>query len=82
MLTHDIDGIGRAGDAIWIVLDDIGSLENSLDGAGFDIELVVAEAILPECLISLVKLAACKVHDMAQGGYLSSGEKFQSVTAP
>lgn len=49
MLTHDIDGIDGAGNAIWIIFDDVGCLENSLDGAGFDIELVVAEAVLSIC---------------------------------
>lgn len=48
MLTHDIDGVGGAGNAIWIVLDDVGRLENSLDRAGFDVELVVAEAVFSE----------------------------------
>ena len=45
-LTHDIDGVGGTGNAIWIMFDDVGCLENSLDRAGFDIELVIAEAVL------------------------------------
>ena len=44
-LTHDIDGINGAGNAIWVVFDNVSRLENSLDGAGFDIELVVAETV-------------------------------------
>ena len=46
LLTHDVNRVDRAGNAVWIVLDDVGRLENSLDGAGFDIELVIAEAVL------------------------------------
>ena len=44
-LTHDVDGIGWADNAIWIVFDDVGRLEDSLDGTGFDIELVVAKTV-------------------------------------
>lgn len=47
MLTHDIDGVDGAGNAVWIIFDDVGCLENSLDRAGFDIELVIAEAVFP-----------------------------------
>ena len=52
LLTHDINRVDRAGNAVWIVLDDVGCLENSLDGAGFDIELVIAEAVLSRCPMS------------------------------
>ena len=52
LLTHDINRVDRAGNAVRIVLDDVGCLENSLDGAGFDIELVIAEAILSRCPMS------------------------------
>ena len=83
-LTHDIDGVGGAGNTVWVVLDDVGGLEDSLNGAGFDIELVVAKAVLSRCsmLSARFKSAACKIQAWAQGDYLSSGEKFQSVTAP
>lgn len=52
MLTHDINRVDGAGNAVWIVLDNVGRLENSLNGAGFDIELVVAETILSRCPMS------------------------------
>ena len=45
LLTHDIDGIDRASNAIRVVLDDISRLEDSLDGARFNIELVIAETV-------------------------------------
>ena len=45
LLTHDIDGIDRASNTIRVVLADISRLEDSLDGARFDIELVVAETV-------------------------------------
>lgn len=44
-LTHDIDGIDGAGNAFWIIVNNIGRLENPLNGAGFDIELVVAKTV-------------------------------------
>ena len=44
-LTHDVDGVGWADNAIWIILDDVGRFENSLDGTGFDIKLVVAKTV-------------------------------------
>lgn len=46
-LTHDIDGSDGAGNAFWIVVNDVGRFENPLDGAGFDIELVVAKTVFP-----------------------------------
>ena len=51
-LTHDVDGVGWAGNAIWIVFDDVGRLENPLDGTGFDIELVVAKTVFPKSSVS------------------------------
>ena len=45
--THDIDCVRWTGEAVWVVLDDVGSFEDALDGAGFDVKLVVAEAIPP-----------------------------------
>ena len=45
--THDIDCVCRTGETVWVVLDDVRGFENALDGAGFDVELVVAEAVPP-----------------------------------
>lgn len=45
--THDIDCVCGTGEAVWVVLGDVGGFEDALDGAGFDVELVVAEAIPP-----------------------------------
>ena len=83
-LTHDIDGIDRASNAIWIVLDNVSRLEDSLDGARFNIELVVAETVLSRWSSYQYATipAICKCRDREMGHYLSSGEKFQSVTAP
>ena len=47
-LTHDVDGVGWADNAVWIVFNDVGRLENPLDGTGFDIELVVAKTVFPK----------------------------------
>ena len=46
-LTHDVDSIGRARKALWVVLNYVGGFEDSLHGASFDVELVVAEAFTP-----------------------------------
>lgn len=46
-LTHDIDTTGWTGEAIGVVLNDVCRLEDPLDRAGFDIELVIAEAVFP-----------------------------------
>lgn len=46
-LTHDVDRVGWADNAIWIVIDDVGRLKNPLYGTGFDIELVVAKTVFP-----------------------------------
>lgn len=46
-LTHDIDSISWTGETFGVVLDNIGGPEDTLDGAGFDVELIVAEAISP-----------------------------------
>ena len=83
-LTHDIDGTERTSNAIWIVLNNISRLENSLDGTGFDVELVVAETVFSRRPFhqSATNSAACKYHAWTLDRYLSSGEKFQSVTAP
>ena len=45
--THNIDCVCGTGEAVWVVLNDVGGLEDALDGAGFDVELVVAEAVPP-----------------------------------
>ena len=80
--THDVDCVCGTGEAVWVVLDHVGGFEDALDGAGFDVELVVAEAVPPikkgphqlsTSLHSCLSIAAT---------HLSSGEKFQSVTAP
>lgn len=47
LLDHDVDRVRRASDAVGVVLDDVTGAEDALDGAGFDVELVVAEAIFP-----------------------------------
>lgn len=46
-LTHDIDGIDGAGNAFWVIVNNVSCLENPLNGAGFDIELVVAKTVFP-----------------------------------
>lgn len=48
-LTHDIYGTGRTGETVRIVLEHIGCSEDALNGASLDVELVVAEAVLPTC---------------------------------
>lgn len=60
-LTHDINGVNGAGNAIWIIFDDVGRLENSLDGAGFDVELVVAEAVFSKCPTSSARYQPCSL---------------------
>ena len=45
--THDVDCVCGTGETVWVVFDDVGGFENALDGAGFDIELIVAEAVPP-----------------------------------
>ena len=42
--THHVDGVGVAGQAVRVVLEDVGSTEDALNGALFDVELEVAEA--------------------------------------
>ena len=83
-LTHDINGTDRASNTIWIVFYNVSRLENSLDGARFNIELVVAETVLSRSSSYQYGIipAAGKCHAWDLGRYLSSGEKFQSVTAP
>ena len=68
-LTHDIDGINGAGNAIWIVFDNVSRLENSLDGAGFDIELVIAETVFSGWPFSsaVTNHVACKAHAWGLG---------------
>lgn len=85
VLTHDINGAHRASDAFWIVFDHICSLENTLNRASFDIELIVAKAITASWPFSKdfpsQKSVAKQVLE-ERLAYRSSGEKFQSVTAP
>lgn len=45
-LTNNIDGICWTSQTLRVILNDIGGLKDSLNRTGFDIELVVAEAIL------------------------------------
>ena len=45
--THNIDCVCGTGEAVWVVLDDVGGFEDALDGAGFYVKLVVAEAVPP-----------------------------------
>ena len=56
-ITHDVDRVGWAGKTVRVVFDNVGSLKDALDGAGFDIELVIAEAILSAYL----QLSECVV---------------------
>ena len=44
-LTHYIYGVDGAGNTFWIIFDHISRLEDSLNRAGFDVELIVAETI-------------------------------------
>jgi hypothetical protein len=46
-LTHDIHGIDWTCKTVRVIFDNVGRPEDTLNGAGFDIALVVAEAILP-----------------------------------
>ena len=43
--THNVDRIGWTGDAVRVVGEDISGLEDTLDGTGFDVELIIAETI-------------------------------------
>lgn len=45
--TQDIHGPSLTSEAFRIVLDHIGRLEDTLHGAGLDIELAIAETVLP-----------------------------------
>lgn len=45
--THDIDGVSWTGETVGVIFDDVGGFEDALYGTGFDVELVVAEAISP-----------------------------------
>ena len=66
-LTHDIDGVGGAGNTVWVVLDDVSGLEDSLNGAGFDIELVVAEAVLSRCSMLSARVKSCSLQNSGLG---------------
>lgn len=52
--THNVDSICWTGKAISVVLNYVGRFEYSLDGTGFDVELVIAKAIPPAFSIALV----------------------------
>ena len=45
--TSNVDCIRRACKATRVVLNHIGGFIDTLHGAGFDVELVVAKAVLP-----------------------------------
>lgn len=52
LLDHHVDGVAAlpthgsgAGEGVRVVLEDVGGAEDALDGASFDVELVVAEAV-------------------------------------
>lgn len=53
VLTDDINGVGWTCQAFGVILDDISGFKDALDGAGFDVELVVAEAILSAGHVSI-----------------------------
>ena len=44
--TDNIDCVGWTRQTFGVVFLDVSSLEYALNGAGFDVELVVAEAVL------------------------------------
>ncbi len=46
-LTHDIHGIGWTCKTVGVIFENVGRPEDTLNGASFDIALVIAEAILP-----------------------------------
>lgn len=46
-LTHHVDGARFARQAAGIVLDDVAGFVDALDGARFDVELIVAETLFP-----------------------------------
>ena len=79
--THNVNCIGRTGKTFRVVFDDIGCPENTLDRASFDVELVVAEAIFPSNSHPSAACFTC-APALIDAAHLSSGEKFQSVTAP
>lgn len=78
--TQDVDFIGVALEASGVVLNHVASLEDALDGAGLDVELVVAEAVSSVQKLELVTIRDAEKERIKAN--LSSGEKFQSVTAP
>ena len=48
LLDGNTDGAGWAGEGIGVVDDYVSGFEDALDRAGFDVELVVAEAVLAD----------------------------------
>lgn len=46
-LTHHVDRARRACQTARVVLDDVAGFVDALDGARFDVELIVAEALSP-----------------------------------
>ena len=96
---HDVDFGWVAHEGLGVVLEDVARFEDALDGAGFDVELVVAEAVAPVALCQLdmngrkeytrvergdptESMAVATTWIKRKNAYLSSGLKFQSVTAP
>ena len=66
LLDHHVNGVAAvstvlrathsgAGEGVRVVLEDVGGAEDALDGAGFDVELVVAEAVA-SVVVCLVKV--------------------------
>ncbi len=77
--TDNIDRVGWTRETFGVVLNHIAGLEYALNGTRLYVELVVAEALLSRALSVKVKVDDVVNHVSV---YLSSGEKFQSVTAP
>lgn len=44
--TDNVDRVGWTREAFGVILDHVASLEYALNGASFDVELVIAEAVL------------------------------------
>lgn len=44
--TDHVDSVGWTREAFGVILDYVAGLKYALDGAGFDVELIVAEAVL------------------------------------
>ena len=72
-LTSNVDSLRVTSQAVWIMSDNICRLEDSLNGASLDVELVIAEAV-PPLLRRKVPVCHCSIAQVSSYEHIDTAD--------